>query len=59
MLRHVTQQAGMSASDLARLLKVHVSMGFKMLAGERHVTWEHAKTLAAEFRVAPALFMEP
>src|ERR1700744_1885115 len=27
MLKHVTEQSGMSASDLARLLNVHASMG--------------------------------
>jgi HTH-type transcriptional regulator / antitoxin HigA len=59
MLKHVLEQSSMSASDLARLLKVHASMGSKILKGERQLTWEHAKVLAAEFKVAPVLFMDP
>ncbi|HUO07432.1 MAG TPA: transcriptional regulator [Phycisphaerae bacterium] len=58
MLRHVTEQAGMSASDLGRLLGVHPSMGSKLLKGDRHLTWEQAKILGGHFSVAPALFME-
>lgn len=58
MLEHVLQQSGTSASQLARLLKVHPSMGSKILKGERRLTWEHAKTLAVHFRLAPALFMD-
>jgi|WetSurMetagenome_2_1015567.scaffolds.fasta_scaffold999874_2 HTH-type transcriptional regulator / antitoxin HigA len=58
MLEHVMEQSGMTASDLARLLKVHASMGSKILKGERQLTWEHAKALAAEFKVSPVLFMD-
>jgi HTH-type transcriptional regulator / antitoxin HigA len=58
MLRHVMEQAGMTASDLARLLKVHVSMGAKLAKGERRLTWDHAKVLAGEFKVSPVLFMD-
>ena len=58
MLKHVLDQSGTSASQLARLLKVHASMGSKILKGERRLTWEHAKTLANHFRIAPALFMD-
>jgi HTH-type transcriptional regulator / antitoxin HigA len=58
MLKHVLDQSQMSASDLARLLKVHASMGSKILNGDRQLTWDHAKILAAEFKVAPTLFMD-
>jgi antitoxin component HigA of HigAB toxin-antitoxin module len=58
MLKYIMEQSGMSASDLARLLKIHASMGSKILKGERQLTWEHAKVLAAEFKVAPVLFMD-
>ena len=58
MLRHVVEQREMSATDLAKLLGVHASLGSKLLKGERQLTWDHAKTLAAEFRVSPVLFME-
>jgi antitoxin component HigA of HigAB toxin-antitoxin module len=57
MLKHVLGQSGMSASDLARLLGVHPTMGSKILAGDRRLTWDHAKILGARFKVAPALFM--
>jgi hypothetical protein len=33
-LRHLLAENGMSASDLARLLGVHASMGSKILRGE-------------------------
>ena len=57
MLRHVMAESGMNASDLARLLGVHPSMGSKILKGERSLTVEHVKKLAVQFRVSPALFM--
>ena len=58
MLKHVTSEAGISGADLARLLKVHPTMGCKILSGSRRLTWEHAKILAEHFKVGPALFME-
>jgi HTH-type transcriptional regulator / antitoxin HigA len=58
MLKHVMEQSGMTASELARLLKVHASMGSKILKGQRQLTWEHAKVLGGEFRVSPMLFMD-
>jgi HTH-type transcriptional regulator/antitoxin HigA len=47
----------MNASDLARLLGVHVSMGSKILKGERSLTVEHLRKLADRFKVRPELFM--
>jgi HTH-type transcriptional regulator/antitoxin HigA len=58
MLKHVLDQAGLSGSDLARLLGIHPTMGSKILNGDRKLTWEHAKTLGAHFKLAPALFMD-
>ena len=57
-LKHIMTAAGLNGSDLGRLLGVHASMGSKILNGERKLTWEHAKKLAARFAVAPALFMD-
>jgi HTH-type transcriptional regulator/antitoxin HigA len=57
-LKHVIDESGLSASDLARLLGVHPTMGSKILNGERKLTWEHAKKLGVKFKVAPALFMD-
>jgi HTH-type transcriptional regulator/antitoxin HigA len=57
-LRHLLTEHAMSASDLARLLGVHESMGSKILKGERALTVDHLKTLAAKFRVRPDTFMD-
>jgi HTH-type transcriptional regulator/antitoxin HigA len=56
-LRHLLVDHEMNASDLARLLGVHPSMGSKILKGERALTVEHLRKLAARFKVRPELFM--
>lgn len=56
-LRHLLVENDMSASDLARLLGVHASMGSKILKGERSLTVEHLRKLADRFKVRPELFM--
>lgn len=56
-LRWLLTENNMSASDLARLLGVHVSMGSKILKGERSLTIEHLRLLAGRFKVRPGLFM--
>jgi antitoxin component HigA of HigAB toxin-antitoxin module len=38
VLKHLLAENGMNASDLARLLGVHASMGSKILKGERSLT---------------------
>ena len=57
-LKHLLAENGMKASDLAKLLGVHVSMGSKILKGERSLTIEHLKKLAKRFRVRPELFID-
>ena len=57
MLRHLMDERQMNASDLARLLGVHASMGSKILKGERSLTIEHVRKLAAHFRVRPEFFL--
>jgi antitoxin component HigA of HigAB toxin-antitoxin module len=47
----------MNASDLARLLGVHPSMGSKILKGDRSLTVAHLRKLADRFKVRPELFM--
>jgi len=47
----------MNASDLARLLGVHGSMGSKILKGERSMTVEHPRKLAEQFKVSRGVFM--
>ncbi|MEX0776142.1 MAG: helix-turn-helix domain-containing protein [Phycisphaeraceae bacterium] len=56
-LRHLLAENDMNASDLARLLGVHPSMGSKILNGERSLTVEHLRKLADRFKVRPELFM--
>lgn len=58
MLKHLMDERQMNASDLARLLGVHASMGSKILKGERSLTVEHVKKLATHFRVRPELFLD-
>ena len=57
-LRHLMAEHGMNASDLARVLSVHVTMGSKILKGERSLTLGHVRTMAAHFAVSPALFLD-
>ena len=57
-LEHLLNENSMNASDLARLLGVHVSMGSKILKGERSLTVDHLKKLAKRFRVRPDLFID-
>ncbi len=56
-LRRLLVGNDMSASDLARLLGVHASMGSKILNGDRSLTVEHLRKLADRFKVRPELFM--
>jgi HTH-type transcriptional regulator/antitoxin HigA len=57
VLKYLLAENDMSASDLARLLGVHVSMGSKILKGERSLTVEHLRKLAGRFKVSPEVFM--
>lgn len=57
-LKHLMNENGMSASDLARLLGVHASMGSKILKGDRSLTVEHLKKLSHRFKVSPVLFID-
>lgn len=58
LLKHLLDSHNMNASDLARLLGVHASMGSKILNAERALTVDHLKTLAARFRVRPDVFID-
>ncbi len=57
-LKHLLRQNGMNASDLARLLGVHASMGSKILKGDRSLTVDHLRKLSDRFKVNPTLFMD-
>lgn len=56
-LKHLLAENGMNASDLARLLGVHASMGSKILKRERALTVDHLRKLAERFAVKPQLFL--
>lgn len=57
MLKHFVAESKMNASDLARLLGVHPSMGSKILKGERALTIDHVKKLAVRFKVRAEAFI--
>ena len=57
MLRHLLAENGMNATALAGLLGVHVSMGSKLLKGDRALTVSHIRILAGRFHVSPELFL--
>lgn len=57
-LRHLLEETGMNASDLARLLGVHPTMGSKILRGQRALTVDHLRKLSARFKVSPQLFID-
>lgn len=57
LLRRLVAQSKLSASDLARLLGVHASMGSKILKGERALTVAHARTLGERFKLRFEAFL--
>ena len=57
-LKHLLDENGLSAADLARLLGAHTSMGDKNLKGERSLTVDHIRILAERFTVAPDAFID-
>ncbi len=57
LLRHLLEEGAMSAADLSRLLGVDRSLGVRILNGERSLTLDHVKKLAAHFRVPATVFV--
>ena len=57
-LRALLDEHGMSATDLARMLGMHRSMGSKLLKGERVLTVRHLQRLSDRFKVSADLFLE-
>lgn len=57
-LKHLLAENELNASDLARLLGAHASLGSKILKGERSLTVDHIRKLAARFKVSPRLFLD-
>jgi HTH-type transcriptional regulator/antitoxin HigA len=57
ILKHLLDEHGMTAADLARLLGVHRTLGAMILRGERKLTLNHVRTLARHFHVSADLFV--
>lgn len=57
VLKHLLAENGLNASDLGALLGVHPSLGSKILKGDRALTVDHIRKLAARFKVGPELFI--
>ena len=56
-LKYLLEQNDLSGTDLARLLGVHVSMGSKILKGERKLTVDHLRKVGERFHVEASLFL--
>jgi HTH-type transcriptional regulator/antitoxin HigA len=56
-LRFLAEEHRLSAAELARLLAVDRSLASKLLRGERRLTIEHIRKLAAHFCVEAGLFI--
>ena len=56
-LKGLLRDHDMNASDLARLLGGHRSLGSKILNGERNLTIQHLRILTHYFKVSADLFL--
>ncbi|ETX05894.1 MAG: hypothetical protein ETSY2_20350 [Candidatus Entotheonella gemina] len=56
-LKGLLRDHDMNASDLARLLGAHRSLGSKILNGERSLTVRHLRILTDHFKVSADLFL--
>ena len=56
-LKYLLNENQMTGADLAKLLGVHVSMGLKILKGDRQLTADHLRKLTERFHVGASLFL--
>jgi len=56
-LKFLLTENGLTASDLSRLLGTDISLGYRILDGERNLTTRHIKKLAQHFHVGPEVFL--
>ena len=56
-LQHLLEENGLSAADLSRLLDGSRNLGAMILRGERNLTVDHIRRLAAHFKVGGQLFI--
>jgi HTH-type transcriptional regulator / antitoxin HigA len=56
-LKFLLTENNLTASDLSRLLGTDISLGYRILDGERNLTTKHIKKLAQRFHVGPEIFL--
>jgi antitoxin component HigA of HigAB toxin-antitoxin module len=56
-LKFLLTENDLTASDLSRLLGTDISLGYRILDGERNLTTKHIKKLAQRFHVGPEVFL--
>ncbi|MCE0482624.1 MAG: hypothetical protein LV479_00115 [Methylacidiphilales bacterium] len=56
-LKFLLTENNLTASDLSRLLGTDISLGYRILDGERNLTTKHIKKLAGHFHVGPEVFL--
>jgi len=56
-LKFLLAENGLTASDLSRVLGTDISLGYRILDGERNLTTRHIRKLARHFRVGPEVFL--
>jgi HTH-type transcriptional regulator/antitoxin HigA len=56
-LRFLLTENNLTASDLSRLLGTDISLGYRILDGQRNLTTKHIKKLAQHFHVGPEIFL--
>jgi HTH-type transcriptional regulator/antitoxin HigA len=56
-LKFLLMENRLTASDLSRLLGTDISLGYRILDGERNLTTRHIKKLARHFHVGPEVFL--
>ena len=56
-LKFLLTENNLTASDLSRLLGTDISLGYRILDGERNLTTRHIKKLAQHFHVGPGVFL--
>ncbi len=56
-LKFLLAENNLTASDLSRILGTDISLGYRILDGERGLTTKHIKKLGWHFRVGPEVFL--
>jgi antitoxin component HigA of HigAB toxin-antitoxin module len=56
-LKFLLSENNLTASDLSRILGTDISLGYRILGGQRGLTTKHIKGLAQHFHVGPEVFI--